>query len=82
VSEREREKLIERRWLLVEHNHTRKSPIAKKKKPVLITKGEGTWQDLAPKSTTRVHIYASVCTFNFMDYYRPAAGGEEISGLT
>jgi hypothetical protein len=38
--EREREKLIQRRWLLVEHNHTHKSPIAKKKKTVLITKGK------------------------------------------
>jgi hypothetical protein len=52
------------------------------KKSSLNYKGEGTWQDLAPKSTTRVHIYASVYTFKTMDYYTKAAGGEEISELT
>jgi hypothetical protein len=78
----EREKLIERRWVLVEHNHTHTSLQLPRKKNSLNYKGEGTWQDLAPKSTTRVHIYASVYPFNFMDYYRTAAGGEEISELT
>jgi hypothetical protein len=38
--EREREKLIERRWLLVEHNHSHKSPIAKKKNTGLIARGK------------------------------------------
>ncbi len=69
--------------MLVEHNHTHTHDSnCQEKKNRLNYKGEGTWQDLAPKSTTRVHIYASVKTFNFMDYYRPAAGGEEISELT